>query len=581
MIQVLSPDEARKIAAGEVIDRPAALVREFLDNAIDSGAARIEVSIEGGGVAKTEVSDDGSGMGRDDLEICWLAHATSKIRSLDDLKTAETLGFRGEALAAAAAVSRLEIVSCAGNGVFPEAWKLTVGPGEKHPPRTEQTNRTRGTSVRSLGLFDAIPARKRFLKTAGSEANLCKTVFNDKALVFPNIEFRFVQDGKLKILLQPVSSFKERFVQLYFFNEEEKFIHEIAAKGQGYSVVIVIGGPEIYRSDRRQQLIFANGRRIQDYSLMQALEYGSQSWFPNGTHPAGAVFLNIDPALADFNIHPAKREARFADSASIHQSISSTLINFCRSAFMSGRIGERFTVLSNDEASSDNNSPVRSSGSLAFDVMEAAEKAPVYSHNAAEISAEFRDETTFRRNISSYGAVCYLGRIFGLFILVQKEDRLYIIDQHAAHERILFDRFLSGPVPRQELLVAIPLDTESEEDNSFLRNRRDELAQLGIVITEEDGSWRIEALPQGWHLADAETVQEILSLKNAGKNLAERWAATLSCRRAVKDGDYLDPDTALMLAEEALALPVRRCPHGRPILFEISREELLKAVRRL
>jgi len=160
-IIVLPPQEARRIAAGEVIDRPAALVREFLDNAIDAGAANIEVSIEEGGCKKVEVADDGSGMGLEDLELCCLTHATSKIRCLDDLDFSRTLGFRGEALAAAAAVSRIEII-CSADGR--EAWRLETGPGENHPPKLEQTRRTRGATVRSINLFESIPARKRFLK---------------------------------------------------------------------------------------------------------------------------------------------------------------------------------------------------------------------------------------------------------------------------------------------------------------------------------------------------------------------------------------------------------------------------------
>ena len=206
-----------------------------------------------------------------------------------------------------------------------------------------------------------------------------------------------------------------------------------------------------------------------------------------------------------------------------------------------------------------------------------------------------REGTLSRRNkdfaaeeASPYPAPCsennkarYLGRLFGLFILIEKGDRFFIIDQHAAHERILYDRFVSGPVPRQELLVAIPFNTESSGDDSFLEEKKEELAKLGIVINRNGDEWIIEALPAGWKLPDRETVAEILNLRNAGENMAERWAATLSCHAAVKDGGFLDEGTALALAEEAFALPVHRCPHGRPIWFELSREDLLKAVKRV
>ncbi|MDR3146402.1 MAG: DNA mismatch repair endonuclease MutL, partial [Treponema sp.] len=228
-IRVLPPEEARKIAAGEVIDRPAALVREFLDNAIDAGSALIEVVIEGGGIRRTEVIDDGLGMNREDLALCWYTHATSKIRSVDDLNTAETLGFRGEALAAAAAVSRLEILSCTGDG---EAWFLETGAGMGDSPggmRISRSRRTRGTTVRALGLFDTIPARKRFLKREGAEAGLCRQAFIDKALAFPGIAFRFLQDGKLRLFFPPAASLKERYALALLSPDEGAFLHEISA----------------------------------------------------------------------------------------------------------------------------------------------------------------------------------------------------------------------------------------------------------------------------------------------------------------------------------------------------------------
>jgi len=182
---------------------------------------------------------------------------------------------------------------------------------------------------------------------------------------------------------------------------------------------------------------------------------------------------------------------------------------------------------------------------------------------------------------SENGKTRYLGSLFELFILVEKGDRLFIIDQHAAHERILYDRFIRGPVPKQELLVTIPFSTESPADDRFLEEKQEELEKLGIVIKKSENEWLIEALPSGWKLSDRETVAEILNLKTAGQNLAEHWAATLSCHRAVKDGDFLDEKTSLALAEEAFSLPIRLCPHGRPIWFEISRQDLLRAVKRV
>jgi DNA mismatch repair protein MutL len=597
-IRILPPEEARKIAAGEVIDRPAALVREFIDNAIDAGSSQVEVILEGGGIRRVEVTDDGNGMGKEDLALCWYTHATSKIRAMEDLSTAETLGFRGEALAAAAAVSRLEILSSVDGR---EAWLLKTGPGDTAAPRLTQARRVKGTSVRSLGLFDTIPARKRFLKREGSEAGLCRQIFLEKALAFPSLTFRFIQDEQLKVFLSPALSFKERYAQALLDRNEAPFLHEISARGQGFSVVVVAGGPELYRQDRRQQYVFANGRRIQDFSLLQALEYGLQGWFPNGTHPVGAIHLDIDPSLADFNIHPAKREARFRDSGAIHHAVTSALLDFSRrrSITVSARNPSQENFSFAPEAGGDSRrsgpyrdyfagTPGRGSGPLAMEAL--LDRPPVFvpppgrgwdrDTSVYEQAPPYERDIPAGGNGGAAGGLRIAGRLFDLFILVERGDRLFIIDQHAAHERILYDRFLGGSIPRQELLAPIPFSTDSNEDDEFLALRRDDLARLGVVILREEGSWHIEALPAGWRLPDAETVRFILDLRTAGENIAERWAATLSCHGAIKDGDYLDDASALALAEEALKLQIPRCPHGRPIWFELSREDLFRAVRR-
>ncbi|MDR2177734.1 MAG: DNA mismatch repair endonuclease MutL [Treponema sp.] len=617
-IAVLPPEEARKIAAGEVVDRPAALVREFLDNAIDSGAARIEVFVDGGGCRRVEVCDDGEGMDRENLELCTLTHATSKIRRLDDLASAETLGFRGEALAAAAAVAALEIVSSVDGR---EAWKLQAGPAGR-PPRLEPARRNRGASVRALGLFDAIPARKRFLKREGSEAMLCRQAFTDKALAFPEIEFRLSQEGALKVIFPRTESLKDRFTAFLAdspgvkaFSRTE-FLHEIHALGEGFRVTIVAGGPDLYRNDRRQQFVFANHRRIQDYSLLQAFEYGVQGWFPNGVHPVGAVYIEIDPALADFNIHPAKREARFLDPGALHHAITTALRNFSRTVppkiFAPGRSLFPQTPSGAGESAApyvpgDGHAGIFGAYSATDDAglatrrlaMEALlDRRPDFAplpgrgNSGAETGADGAGE--YAGNPAEYSGAAaeagpryeaaklrFIGRLFELFLLVETEDRLLVIDQHAAHERILYDRFLAAPIVKQELLVPIYFDSRDHGEDLFLAAKRDELVKLGIVIEEAgNGRWQITALPEGWRLSDSETVEALRELQNAGENMAERWAATLSCHRAVKDRDYLDEASAAALAEAALALPVPRCPHGRPVWVEISRAELYRGVRR-
>ncbi|MDR2552133.1 MAG: DNA mismatch repair endonuclease MutL [Treponema sp.] len=621
MIHILPPAEARKIAAGEVIDRPASLAREFIDNALDSGASVIELSIEGGGIQKVEAADNGSGMGREDLALCTKTHATSKIRSLEDLAHAATLGFRGEALAAVSAAARLEILTSTDGQ---EAWLLKSSPepgGQDREPEIIRAGRTRGTSVRAFGLFDAIPARKRFLKREATEAVLCRQILVEKALAFPEVAFRFVQDGRLKLHVPScpageagsaeaarsanVRGLKKRFGELVLDGVQGALLHAACGEGRGFRVILLFGGPEVYRRDRKQQYIFANKRRIQDFGLMQALEYGLTGFFPNGSHPAGAVFVEIDPALADFNIHPAKREVRFADPGSVHHCVSSVLREYVRKA--ASAYGGSAGLVREDGFTPGGTGPELGFGffprypaearrpSLAMEALLARRDECALGANypgggesqtppapAAEAFPE-EGELTLDGAAPPYG-VRLAGRVFGLFIIAERGERLYLIDQHAAHERILYNHYVSAPAVLQELLVPIPFTVEAGE-NRFLADNTDELRRLGIILENEGGgAWRIEALPAGWKGGDGGAVEDILGLRGAA-NLTEAWALTLACRGAIKDGGLLDDEAALTLAKAVLAMEdesgrLPRCPHGRPLWTEISRGELLKAVRR-
>jgi DNA mismatch repair protein MutL len=336
--------------------------------------------------------------------------------------------------------------------------------------------------------------------------------------------------------------------------------------------------------------VFANGRRIQDFSLLQALEYGVQGVFPNGTHPIGAVFIDIEPHLADFNIHPAKREVRFVEAGAIHHAITSSLRDFIHHLRISSDkydqaykqefvwepnntyagppvengIGAALHAHANNEASR-----------LALEALR--ENKPPLEKIAASI---VKNTASVTESAAAPQSLKYAGRVFDLFIIVEKGEKLFFIDQHAAHERILYDTFLEKPVPRQELLVSIPFSTESEEDDMFLASKKSDLNRLGIILTGGKGLWRIEALPVNWKLGDIATIKAVLDMRLAGENFAERWAATLACHTAVRDGSFIDEKAAMNLASVALALPVPFCPHGRPIWFEVSREFLYKAVKR-
>ena len=272
-VKTLNPEVARKIAAGEVIDRPNAIIRELMDNAIDSGAKNITVEIAGGGIDKIRIIDDGCGMTKEDLQNCARPHATSKISTEVDLMNLSTLGFRGEALASIAAVARLSIMS--------SGWKMRASITEDH--LLEQVAETKGTIVQSEGLFENFPARRQFLKRPATEALMCKNTFIEKAMARPDISFRFIQDGEQKIDLPAGQSLKDRFLGANSYHEDYALFYELnASSGSSspdWSFSVVIGEPAVSRTNKKEIYIYTNGRRIQEYSLVQAVEYGGQGYF--------------------------------------------------------------------------------------------------------------------------------------------------------------------------------------------------------------------------------------------------------------------------------------------------------------
>lgn len=648
-VKTLNPEVARKIAAGEVIDRPCAIVRELLDNAIDSGADKITVEIRQGGIEKIRVIDNGSGMTETDLENCARPHSTSKISSENDLLNLSTLGFRGEALASIAAVSRLQIIS----GGF----KMKASITEDHI--IEKTAQNEGTIVQSEGLFENFPARRNFLKRASSEGVMCKNTFIEKSLPFPEKAFRFINNGEIKIDLQKGESLKERFVKAMELTENPSLFNEINFfdNTKDFSFKIVIGEPSVYRSNKKDIYIFVNGRKIQEFSLVQAIEYGGQGFFPNGTFPVASLFVKINPNLVDFNIHPAKKEARFKDISQLHHEISTSvrnffkeytnqklnnlsqkplekpqeLFNFSKTDFSTfstdfknnfSSIEERpFSNLkkyqeqkdfSKTEPKSENQNI---SGYQKF-VQEFQKKHPEYSakHENENFNSEQNLKSTKVQEISSFidrtlslytkkqnltneqteqilpqkenltlseNEPKFVGTCLGTFIIEEFNDSLYIIDKHAAHERILFNQIMQNQGKSQNLLIPETFITESETDDEYLFSVKNELEKLGFKICQEQkGVWKIYTINERFSDTIENFVSSLLTKKIAPSEIIYSIAATTACKAAIKDGGFLDDQTAHNLAKEALKLPDPHCPHGRPIFTVISREMLFSLVKR-
>lgn len=615
-VRTLNPEVARKIAAGEVIDRPNAIVRELMDNAIDAGATSITVEISGGGIEKIRIVDNGGGMTREDLENCARPHATSKISTETDLLNLSTLGFRGEALASIAAVSRLSIQS----GGF----KMRASITEDHiiEPATE----LQGTIVQAEGLFENFPARRQFLKRPATEGIMCRNTFIEKALARPDIEFRFISDGETKLNLPKNQTIKDRFIQANTYSEAPKLFYELTGSSDDnktspeWSFTVVIGEPAVCRTNKKEIVIYANGRRIQEYSLVQAVEYGAQGYFPNGTYPVAAVFANIRPDLIDFNIHPAKREARFSDISGLHHGLSSTIKTFFHqytySNFTEDKPADEIREAEFD-FSPDTTAPAPQFTSRSDSVYE---KHISYkpSETKAETLSDFRSKylgiktggtSSASRPASSFSTkslaeqalnsasssspsssaishtpeIRFIGSCLGTFLLAEKNKTLYIIDQHAAHERILFDKLMNsqGDAGRQQLLIPYKIRTESKTQDNQLEKLKDELCRIGFETEHtEDGLWEIKTIPERWTGTEYDLRTLIFVKQVEPKEIIRSIAAMTACKAAVKDGYVLDDTTAARLVEQAFTLEDPHCPHGRPIYTVISRAKLFELVKR-
>lgn len=640
-VKKLDAEVARKIAAGEVIDRPNAIVRELMDNSIDSGAKTITVEISGGGIEKIRIVDDGCGMTKEDLQNCARPHATSKISSEIDLLNLTTLGFRGEALSSIAAVSRLSIIS--------GGWKMRASITEDHILEP-QANIT-GTIVQSEGLFENFPARRQFLKRPATEALMCKNTFIEKTLAHPEIAFRFIQDGEIKIDLPQNQSLKERFVMANGLLQYEELFFEVSKKSSfssencEWSFNVIIGEPAVSRPSKKDIEIFANGRKIQEYSLVQAVEYGCQGFFPNGTYPVAGVFVHVRPDLIDFNIHPAKKEARFYDISDLHHGLSSTIKDFFKkytyanfsedkspdeirsqdffdiySDNIENQTGTKNTYASIHYKTSETNnaqlSDFRSkylgiksqnsqnqsqnnylSRTKLYDIAQQAldaqnpqsdesnQNLEKKEYDSNDFQNQFSSGETFEQNqqIKIEEKIKFIGTCLGTFLLAEKNNCLYIIDQHAAHERILFDRLMNNQDKNanQQLLIPYKIRTESKTQDLQLEKLQSRLSLIGFEIQKiEDGYWEVSSIPERWTGSEFDLKQALFVKHVEPEEIIRSIAAMTACKAAVKDGYILDPITAEKLVKQAFTLEDPHCPHGRPVYTVISREKLFELVKR-
>ncbi|HEX16757.1 MAG TPA: DNA mismatch repair endonuclease MutL [Deltaproteobacteria bacterium] len=537
-IRILPPGLVSKIAAGEVIERPASVVKELVENSLDAGASRIRVELVDGGRRAIRVTDDGEGMTPEDAELALKRHATSKIASEEDLGRILTLGFRGEALAAMAEVSRLILITRAEG--YP-AVRLVVEGGQLKEKR--EVGAPRGTQVEVKDIFFNLPARRKFLKASQTELGHATEAVIRMALARPEVDFRVEHEGREILSLQP-SSERDR-VAAILGRELHPHLAEVDRTDGPLRVKGWVTLPPYARGNTRGIYFYVNRRYIRDKILGKVLGEAYSRLLPRGAYPVAVLFLEVPPEEVDVNIHPTKMEVKFRHTEDVYHLLREALEE----------------VL----GSGDVHLPSGMSSPSSQVQESPAPYVPTLPLRPEEGEDRFRP----------------LGQIGQTYLLVEGEKGLLVVDQHAAHERVLYERLKSRRVPAQKLLLPAVVELQGMEAEVLLE-RRSELAALGFEV-EPFGprSVAVKAIPSLIRVHELkETLEEVAS-EITGDNGLERARVLLACRGAIKASTPMTPEEIGRLLRELFSTShPRTCPHGRPTFIEITLEELHRRFKR-
>ncbi|MFA5900579.1 MAG: DNA mismatch repair endonuclease MutL [Hyphomicrobium sp.] len=589
-IRQLSPETINRIAAGEVVERPASVVKELVENALDAGATEIEVVAASGGLALIRITDDGCGMPPKDLQLCVERHATSKL-SEEDLFSVRTLGFRGEALPSIGSIARLTIVSRARGAA--ETYAIAVDRGAKSEVRPAAGNF--GTSVEVRELFSSVPARLKFLKSERAENQAMGEVVKRLAMAHPQVGFTLTTGERTALRLPREATGDEGLLQRLGRIMGGAFMDDavpLSGERDGMAVTGFAGLPTLHRQDAAQQFLFVNGRPVRDKLLVGAVRAAYGDLIPRGRQPLLALFLSLPPEEVDVNVHPAKVEVRFRDSGRVRSllinSIGATLYAAGHRASAANGVSAldelRENVVAFERPRPSYYAPAR--GSMSFGLAEAMQ-APldvgaVPSADASAFTAPVADELQER----PLGAA--RAQLHENYIVAQTRDGVVIVDQHAAHERLVYERLKrmlsEGGVSRQGLLVPVVVDLDDEEA-AAVAEKADELAELGLVL-EPFGSGAIIVREVPALLGDGDVAGLVRDLaadivrEGASSALKDRLmavCATIACHGSVRSGRRLTPAEMNALLRDMEATPYSgQCNHGRPTYVELKLADIEK-----
>lgn len=593
-IRLLPDTVASQVAAGEVVERPASVVKELIENSIDAGARKIEIMIHRGGISLVRVVDDGSGMDRDDALLSLERHATSKIRSAADLQAIGTLGFRGEALPSIASVSRFRLTSREPNAVA--GTEVVVNGGKIDIVR--DGGEAPGTQVEVRSLFYNLPARRKFLRSENTESRNIEHQIHLQAIGHPQIGFTLVRDDRLVFQLPATATLSDRIRDLYGPSLLERLIEISGNASSKIQTSGFIGQAGLSRQTRAQQLFFVNGRAIESGLITAAVREGYHTALMKGQYPVTFLFLTLDSGAVDVNVHPAKREVRFRDPTAVRDAIVLSV----RQTLERGRVEwqEKFRA----PASSSLTEIKIPAPAMAQPQLEAAVDSENVGarYRPAEFAPPARfvpkdrngpaaggiDPSATRRTATVPQQFQIIGVLNKLYVLMENADGLVLVDQHAAHERILFEelrrRMEEQGVPAQRLLLPQTIDLPPRDADWIDRNMSI-LQKMGIGIESfGPNTFKIDSLPSFLNVSDPtqfmrKVIDDLKSATNSSSamRLGEEMIAKTVCRHAVKANDPLRYLEVEKLVQDLLECDLPYCcPHGRPTMIQISLAELEK-----
>lgn len=588
-VHVLDDNTINKIAAGEVVERPASVIKELVENAIDAKADRIEVEIMAGGTSFMRVSDNGIGMSREDAEKAILRHATSKIVQVDDLQAIATLGFRGEALPSIASVSRFNLQTRQAGAELGTEIKITGG----KTTEIGVAGCNLGTTIRVEDLFFNTPARKKFLKTNNTESGRINEFIIKLAISHPEIAFKLINNNKSSLATPGRGDLKETLQSLYGASVGQSLL-PLEFEDEDIKLWGFVSKPSAIRSSRSWQTFIVNGRIIASRAIAKAIDNAYHALIPKSGYPLIALNIEVPQHTIDVNVHPQKTEMKFEDESRIFKAVYKAVLDAVRPKGQVGQLGQLAAQADHVQQHVEKGLQELNFGQPVMNFPLREEKPAMTWQEGTIALAQDKSVKSVQsvvdeeKKLPTSGMIP-IGQVDDTYIVAQDGDSLYIVDQHAAHERVLFDRFSAQAehIPSQQLLVHLILDFSTHE-SQIIEENLELLAGLGFGL-EPSGpnQFRLMEVPADVPSSQAEEfIREVLASmeelhRPTAAELRQAVLATTACKAAIKAGFKLNYRQMEILLQELndTAMPYT-CPHGRPTIIKFSSDELAKMFKR-